>query len=72
MPGLILVRNRSHLERVLAECLRQYNTARPHRGTDHDVPVPPVDITRACTDRVGRIGRIDVLHGLSHEYQQAA
>jgi putative transposase len=42
----ILVRSRGHLERVLDEYLRHYNAARPHRGIDLDVPVPPVDLAR--------------------------
>jgi putative transposase len=68
----ILVWSRDHLERVLDDYVRHYNTARPHRGIDLDVPVPPVDIARARTDRVGRVERLDVLGGLIHEYRQAA
>jgi putative transposase len=68
----ILVWNRRHLERVLAGYVGHYNTARPHRGIDLDVPVPPVDIERARTGRVGRIERADVLGGLIHEYRRAA
>jgi putative transposase len=48
-----------------------YNTARPHRGTDLDVPVPPAD-TPPTTQRVGRIERVDVLGGLIHDYRTAA
>jgi putative transposase len=40
----ILVWSRGHLERVLDDYVRHYNTARPHRGIDLDMPVPPVDI----------------------------
>lgn len=68
----ILVCNRRHLQRVLDDYVRHYNTARPHRGIDLDVPIPPVDIARARTDRVGRVERVDVLGGLIHEYRQAA
>jgi transposase InsO family protein len=68
----ILVRSRHHLERIVTEYLRHYNTARPHRGIDLDVPVPPVDITRARTHQSGRVDRVDVLGGLIHEYRQAA
>ena len=28
----VLVCNRRHLQRVLTDCVRYYNTARPHRG----------------------------------------
>jgi putative transposase len=68
----ILVWNRRHLERVLAGYVRHYNAARPHRGIDLDVPVPPIGIERARADRVGRIERVDVLGGLVHEYRRAA
>lgn len=37
----ILVWNRRHLDRVLADYVRRYNTVRPHRGIKLDVPVPP-------------------------------
>ncbi len=35
-----LIWNRVHLQRVLIRYLEHYNTARPHRGIDLDVPVP--------------------------------
>jgi hypothetical protein len=34
----VLIWNRRHLERVLTDYIRHYNTARPHRGIDLDVP----------------------------------
>jgi transposase InsO family protein len=68
----ILVRNRRHLQHLLDHYVTHFNTARPHRGIDLDVPVPPVDITRARTHRAGRIERVDVLGGLIHEYRHAA
>jgi putative transposase len=67
----ILIWNRRHLERVLTDYIRHYNTARPHRGIDLDVPVPPADVPPA-TQPVGRIERVDVLGGLIHEYRTAA
>jgi putative transposase len=70
-PDWVLVCNRHHLERVLAVYVDHYNTARPHRGIDLDVPVPPADVPPA-TQRVGRIERVDVLGGLIHEYRHAA
>src|SRR5919107_45359 len=36
----IRVGNRRHLEHVLARYVAHYNTARPHRGIDLEVPVP--------------------------------
>jgi putative transposase len=69
-----LVWNRRHLERVLTDYIRHYNTARPHRGIDLDVPVPAVVNRHAGprTETVGRIERADVLGGLIHEYRHAA
>jgi hypothetical protein len=68
----ILVRDSRHLQHVLDQYVTHYNTARPHRGIDLDVPVPPVDITPTRTHQAGRIERIDVLGGLIHEYRHAA
>ena len=68
----ILIWNRRHLERVLSDYVDHYNTSRPHRGIDLDVPVPPVELTHARTNQVGRIQRVDVLGGLIHQYRQAA
>jgi putative transposase len=36
----VLIVNRRHLERVLTSYVARYNSARPHRGLDLDVPVP--------------------------------
>jgi putative transposase len=68
----VLICNRRHLERVLTDYLMHYNTARPHRGIDLDVPVPPPDIPRPTTNQVWRIERVDVLGGLVHEYRHTA
>src|SRR5215211_1619744 len=35
-----LIWNRWHLERVLHRYLEHYNTGRPHRGIDLEVPMP--------------------------------
>ena len=68
----ILIRNRGHLDRVLTAYVDHYNTARPHRGIDLDVPVPQSTSTAfAPTQPVG-IQRVDVLGGLIHEYRHAA
>jgi transposase InsO family protein len=68
----ILVRNHRHLQHILDRYVTHYDTARPHRGIDLDVPAAPVDITRARTHRAARIERVDVLGGLIHEYHHAA
>jgi putative transposase len=68
----LLVCNRRHLEHVLAEYVAHYNTARPHRGIDLDVPRPAgATSTRRRRKRPG-IKRVDVLGGLVHEYRHAA
>jgi putative transposase len=64
----VLIWNRRHLERVLTDYLRHYNTARPHRGIDLDVPVAPAANAGPRTETVGHIERVDVLGGLIHEY----
>jgi putative transposase len=68
----VLIRNRRHLERVLAGYLRHYNTARPHRGIDLDVPDPQRCSADGDPARAKRIERVDVLGGLIHEYRRAA
>ena len=62
----LLVVNRRHLERVLAEYVDHYNRERPHRGLELTTPI-------ARSDPVGALGRISVrarLGGLIHEYSR--
>lgn len=68
----ILVWNPRHLERVRTEYLRHYNTARPHRGVDLQVPVPWTQPPSAEVKELRRVERTDVLGGLIHEYRHAA
>ncbi len=64
----VLVVSRRHLEVVLAEYVRHYNDARPHRGLGLEQPV-----TRPAESRAdGRVVRRDILGGLIHEYERAA
>jgi transposase InsO family protein len=58
----LLIRNERHLERVLTEFVEHYNTARPHRGIDLEVPIPyvagkPLDDSMEI-QRVDRLGRV--------------
>jgi putative transposase len=66
----VLIRNARHLHRVLSTYLVHYNTARPHRGLELDVP------TQAAVRLDGGDGSIDtlpaVLGRLIHEYRRAA
>ena len=67
----LLIRNRHHLEHVLAVYVDHYNSARPHRSLHLQTPLParrPPD-TRS---RVEQIERVDRLGGLIHEYRYAA
>jgi putative transposase len=72
----VLVWNQRHLQRILDAYLRHYNTARPHRGNDLNVPLLPTEPADIPTDvpagTVVRIERVDVLGGLIHEYRRAA
>jgi putative transposase len=68
----VLVWNRRHLEHVLTDYVAHYNTARPYRGIDLDVPVPPKQPTPVRVEDIRRIERVDVLGGLVHEYRHAA
>jgi transposase InsO family protein len=63
----LLVVSRRHLEVVLAEYVRHYNGARPHRGLRLAPPVPRA--APSATD--GRVVRRDIL-GFTHEYERAA
>ena len=67
----VLIRNRSHLERVLAVYVEHYNSARPHRSLDLQTPLPahrPPDRTGST----GQIERVDRLGGVIREYRHAA
>ena len=69
-----LIWNRQHLQRVLTDYLRHYNTARPHRGIGLQVPVPirEVAAVEPPTRSDAPVERVDVLGGLIHEYRRAA
>jgi putative transposase len=67
----LLIRNRRHLDHVLAVYVEHYNSARPHRSLDLQTPLP-AHRPPARTDRVEHIERVDRLGGLIHEYRHAA
>jgi putative transposase len=68
----VLIWNRRHLHRVLTAFVAHYNTARPHRSLDLDVPAPAPIANVTALPNAGRIERVDVLGGLIHEYHRAA
>lgn len=66
----LLIRSERNLERVLAEFVEHYNTARPHRGIGLEVPIAySSDRSFAGLETVKRTDR---LGGLIHEYSLAA
>ena len=67
-----LIWNGHHLRQVLTRYLEHYNTARPHRGIDLDMPVLPPVATVTMLPFAGSVERVDVLGGLVHEYRRAA
>ena len=67
-----LIWNGLHLRQVLTRYLEHYNTGRPHRGINLDLPVPPPVAKVTVLPFVGSIERVDVLGGLVHEYRRAA
>jgi hypothetical protein len=64
--------NRRHLDRVPASYVDHHNTARPHRGIDLNMPIPPTDGRRPSTNQARHAQRADVLGGPIHEYRHAA
>jgi hypothetical protein len=68
----VLVWNRRHLETVVAAYVTHYNTARPHRGINLEVPAADRDPTPSSLEQIRRIQRVDVLGGVVHEYRHAA
>jgi transposase InsO family protein len=68
----ILTRNPGHLRRVLTAYVDHYNTARPHRGIDLNIPITSGQPPSVSIDQLRRVKRADVLGGLIHEYRHAA
>jgi putative transposase len=68
----VLIWSRGHLHRVLTAFVEHYNTARPHRSLDLQVPTPLPIATVTAMPSPRRVERVDVLGGLIHEYRRAA
>ncbi len=66
------LRRGRHVAKVLATYVTHYNTARPHRGIDLDIPAAEGTPTPASVKQIRRIERVDLLGGLVHEYRHAA
>jgi putative transposase len=63
----LLIYSMCHLQAVLADYVRHYNEARPHRGRQ----LPP-SLPRHDQPRTGEICRRDILGSIIHEYDRAA
>jgi putative transposase len=68
----LLIANRRHLQRVLAEFIGHYNGHRPHRALGLAPPEPRPPAQPHATPRAPAIHRHDRLGGLIHEYTIAA
>jgi putative transposase len=66
----ILIVNRRHLERVLAEYLVHFNHHRPHRALHQAAPLRPLPPSTSPSHP--RVQRRDRLGGLIHEYSHVA
>jgi putative transposase len=70
--GRLLIVNERHLRQVLTECLRHYNTARPHRAVGQLAPAQAHARPPGINLAGHLIRRKPVLGGLTHEYYIAA
>jgi len=66
----ILILSQRHLERVVREFVRHYDTARPHRGLKLATPIARSPQEVPADARSLRCN--DVLGGIIHEYERAA
>jgi hypothetical protein len=66
LPRALLIYNRRHLEHVLDEFVRHYDTHRPHRSLDQRPPLPAP--AAATPTRTSVLHRRRVLGGLINEY----
>jgi transposase InsO family protein len=66
----LLVVSRQHLESVLDKYVQHYNQARPHRGLHLGQPIPRSFPLSPIDD--GTVTRLDILGGITHEYERAA
>jgi putative transposase len=69
----MLIVNRRHLEAVLREFVKHYNSHRPHRSLDQRSPQPKAAV-RLEREKVNpsRLSRTDRVRGLIHEYRLVA
>ncbi|MGO9029647.1 MAG: integrase core domain-containing protein [Acidimicrobiales bacterium] len=63
----LLILSHHQLEHALRSYVAHFDVARPHRGIALATPRPST-----AGDPAGKIERLDVLGGLTHEYHRAA
>jgi transposase InsO family protein len=67
----LLIVNEQQLRRVIKEYVTYFNTARPHQGIGHRIPVPPAEADEQ--QKTGtKIIAFPVLGGLHHDYRRSA
>jgi transposase InsO family protein len=64
----LLILGEAHLRRVVCEYVAYFNTARPHKALQQQIPEPPEEAVRPT----GRVRATPVLGGLHHIYRRAA
>lgn len=67
----IFILNERQLHRKLKEYVTYFNTARPHQGIGHRVPLPPVALDSPQSNG-DNITAFPVLGGLHHDYRRSA
>ncbi len=68
----LLIFNRGHLERILADYVKHHNEHRPHRSLGQRFPQQGTEPAPIIVADPGRLRRRDRLGGLVHEYELAA
>jgi len=67
----ILILNERQLYRTLKEHVTYFNTARPHQGIAHRVPLPVATLDSPPSTK-DKITAFPILGGLHHDYRRSA
>jgi putative transposase len=67
----ILILNERQLYRHRKEYVTYFNTARPHQGIEHQVPLPVATLDRPPSTKY-KITAFPILGGLRHDYRRSA
>ncbi|MBL8132075.1 MAG: transposase [Anaerolineae bacterium] len=66
----LLIVNEQQMHRVIKEYVTYFNSARPHQGIGHRIPVPPAEPDEQ-QKRGAKIIAFPVLGGLHHDYRRS-